>query len=142
MLRHKPWLQTLKSKPLLYLQRNAHNRQDILDHFADFKRYKEKWGILDDNTYNFDETSCQISILARNRVIVPQGLKRIFVNDLDNKELVTCVECFSATSYYIPLMLIFKGAYYLQKYFDNNIDGDTLFAQLESSFTNDVLTIA
>jgi len=58
MLRHKLWLQTLKSKPLLYLRRNAHNRQDILDHFADFKRCKEKWGILDDNTYNFDETGC------------------------------------------------------------------------------------
>jgi hypothetical protein len=55
---------------------------------------------------------------------------------------VTCVECFSATGYHVPLMLIFKGAYYLRKYFDNNIDGDTLFARLESGFTNDVLTMA
>jgi hypothetical protein len=39
-------------------------------------------------------------------------------------------------------MLIFKGAYHLRKYFDNNIDGDTLFARSESGFTNDVLTMA
>ncbi|CAM6002645.1 unnamed protein product [Sphagnum balticum] len=73
MGRHKEWLQTLKSKPLSYLRRNAHNRQDIIDHFADFKRCKEKWGILDSDVYNFDETGCQIGISARSRVVVPQA---------------------------------------------------------------------
>ena len=142
MHQQRNWLTTLKSKPLSYLRRNAHNRQDIIDYFADFKRCKEKWGVLDEDIYNFDETGCQIGLAAGNRVIVPQGLERIFVNDPDNRELVTCVECFSATGYHVPPMLIFKGAYHLRKYFENDIDGDTLFARSESGFTNDVLAMA
>ena len=39
-------------------------------------------------------------------------------------------------------MLIFKGAFHLRKYFDNDIDGDTLFARSESGFTNDILTMS
>ena len=60
----------------------------------------------------------------------------------DNKELVTCVEYFSTIGYHVLPMLIFKGAYYLRKYFDNDIDGNTLFARSETGYTNDILTLA
>ncbi len=111
-----------------------------------FERYREKWSILDDDVYNFDETSYHIGITTRGRVIVPKGVPKsethAFVNNADNRELVTSVECFSTTGYCVPPMLIFKGAYYIRKYFENDIDGDTLFARSESGFTNDILTIA
>jgi hypothetical protein len=38
-------------------------------------------------------------------------------------------------------MLIFKGAYHLRKHFDNNIDGDVLFARSDSGFSNDKLAL-
>ena len=140
--RYSKWLKTLKSKPLSFVRRNAYNRQDIIEYFVDFKRYREKWGIVDDDIYNFDETGCQIGLTTRNRVVVLQGLDKIFVNNPDNKELVTCIKCFSTTGYYVLQMLIFKGAYYLRKYFDNDIDGNTLFVRLETGYTNDILTLA
>ena len=98
--------------------------------------------MLDKDIYNFDETGCQIGVATGSRVVVPQGLDKIFVNNPENKELVTCVEYFSAIGYHVPPMLIFKGAYYLRKYFENDIDGDTLFARSESGYTDDVLTLA
>ena len=118
------------------------NKEDIATHFKEFKRCRDKWGIQDEDIYNFDETGCQIGITAGGRVIIPQGERFAFVNDPDNRELVTAVECFSATGYHVPPMLIFKGAYHLRKYFDNNINGDTLFARSETGFTNDILTMA
>jgi hypothetical protein len=51
------------------------------------------------------------------------------------------VECISATGYYPPAMLIFKGVYYLRKHFDNDIDGDVLFAWSDSGFLNDKLAL-
>ena len=42
--------------------------------------------------------------------------------------LVTYIEYFSIIGYYVLPILIFKGAYYLRKYFDNNINKNTLFA--------------
>jgi hypothetical protein len=74
-------------------------------------------------------------------VIVPAGETTAFVDDPDNKELVTAVECISATGYHPPAMLIFKGAYYLRKHFDNDIDGDVLFARSDSGFSNDKLAL-
>ena len=55
--------------------------------------------MLDKDIYNFDETSCQIGILVGSYIIVPQGKDKIFLDDPDNKELVTCIKYFSATSY-------------------------------------------
>ena len=68
--RYSKWLKTLKSKLLSFVRMNAHNRQDIIEYFVDFKRCREKWGVVDDDIYNFDETGCQIGLTTRNRVVV------------------------------------------------------------------------
>ena len=117
------------------------NKDDIKGHFTDFKRCKEKWGILNDNIYNFNESGYQIGITAGSRVIIPETERHAFVNDPDNQGLVTSVKCFSATGYHVPPMLIFKDAYHLQKYFENDINSNTLFARSEMGFTNDILTM-
>ena len=36
-------------------------------------------------------------------------------------------------------MIIFAGAYHLRKYFDNDINSDTLFARSPTRFSNDKL---
>ena len=38
-------------------------------------------------------------------------------------------------------MLIFKGVYYLQKHFKNNIDGNVYQACSKTGFTNDKLAL-
>jgi hypothetical protein len=38
-------------------------------------------------------------------------------------------------------MLIFKGVYYLRKHFNNNINRDVLFTQLDSGFLNNKLAL-
>jgi hypothetical protein len=128
MKQEKDFVKTIRSKPISWVRRYAMNKDDIKGNFTDFKRCKEKWGILDDDVYNFDETGCQIGITAGGRVIIPETERHDFVNDPDNRELVTSVECFSSTGYHVPPMLIFKGAYHLRKYSKNDINGNTLFA--------------
>jgi hypothetical protein len=58
-------------------------------------------------------------------VCVPAGVDQVYVDDPDNKELVTSTEYIGASGYHLPAMITFKGAYHLRKYFDNDMDGDT-----------------
>ena len=86
-------------------------------YFQEFKRYYEKWGILDKDIYNFNEIGCIIRVINRSIVIIPAGAKEAYIDDLENQEVIMSTECISAGNYYVPLMITFKGAYYLYKYF-------------------------
>ena len=96
---------------------------------------------MDDNIYNFDESSTQIGVISGSTVIVPAGTEQVFIDDLDNKELVTNTECISGSGYYVPSMITFKGAYHLRKHFDNDTDSDILWTRSNSGFVNNKLTL-
>ena len=81
---------------------------------------------MDEDIYNFDEVGTQIGVTAGSTVIVLAETERVYIDDLDNKELVTSIECISWSGYHVPAMITFKGVYYLYKYFDNDIDSNTL----------------
>ena len=78
--------------------------------------------ILDKDTYNFDESGYLIGVVSSLIVIVPIGYKAVYVDNPTNRELVTSIEYISIGGYYVPPIIIFKGAYHLRKYFKNDID--------------------
>ena len=82
-----------------------------------------------------------ISVVNSSLVIVPTDAKEVYINNPENRELITSTECISAGGYHVPPMITFKGAYYLRKYFTNDIDGNILFLQSESGFVNNKLTL-
>ena len=82
-----------------------------------------------------------IGMVAGSLVIVPTGCEATYVDDPENRELVTSTECISAGGYHVPPMITFKGAYHLRKYFKNDTDDNILWTRSESGFTNDKLTL-
>ena len=82
-----------------------------------------------------------ISVTAGFLVITSANYKAFYIDDPTNQELVTSTECISTSSFHVPLMITFKGAYYLRKYFKNDIDGDIFGTRSDSGFTNDKLTL-
>jgi hypothetical protein len=82
-----------------------------------------------------------IGIVARSLVIVPVSCEATYTNNPENRELVTLTECISAGGYHVLLMITFKGADHLRKYFKNDTDGNILWTRSESGFTNDKLTL-
>ena len=70
---------------------------------------------------------CIISIVAGSLIIVPASYITAYINDPANRELVILTEYISAGGFHVPLMITFKGAFYLQKFFKNEIDRNILF---------------
>ena len=56
---------------------------------------------------------CQIGVTLGGLVCVPVGVNQVYVDDPDNKELVTLIECIGALGYYLLAIITFKGAYHL-----------------------------
>jgi hypothetical protein len=98
-------------------------------YFKEFKRCKEQLGILDEDTYNFDETGCLIGIVAGSLIIVPTDCTVAYIDDPANRELVASTECISTGGFHVPLIIIFKDAHHLRKYFKNDMDRNILFCR-------------
>ncbi|KAM4067761.1 DDE superfamily endonuclease [Hirsutella rhossiliensis] len=56
---------------------------------------KQKWGILDEDVYNFDETGFQMGVIATARP--------------GNREWVTVIESINCQGWALPAMVIFQG---------------------------------
>ena len=55
LLRH-PEIKTKKQKPLAAERKEAHPPEETRAHFQRFKEAREKYGVLDEDIYNVDET--------------------------------------------------------------------------------------
>jgi hypothetical protein len=137
--RKSTFWKTLRSKPISAERRKAHIKEDVEAHFKEFQRCKDKWGILDEDIYNFDESGFQIGVAHGDRVIVPDDCEAVFITDPDNKELVTVVATVNPAAKKVPPMFIFKGAYHLRKHFHESTDPNILWARSTTGYTNDRL---
>ena len=69
-----------------------------------------------------------IGMVNGSLVIAPANCEVVYVDNPENRELVTSTECISAGGYHVPPMITFKGAYHLRKYFKNNSDNNILWS--------------
>jgi hypothetical protein len=70
MIRHAEFFKTLKTKPMHVKQLAAHIVEDVNNHFVDFRRCKDKWGIHDNDVSNFDKSRFLIGVTTSEHVIV------------------------------------------------------------------------
>ncbi|KAI1005124.1 hypothetical protein K3495_g3087 [Podosphaera aphanis] len=61
---HAGFWKQLRDKPMAAKRREAHLKEDIEHHFAEFARCVDKVGIQADDIYNFDETGFQVGVVA------------------------------------------------------------------------------
>jgi hypothetical protein len=139
IVRNNDYWKTLRSKPISSKRRDAHKVDDINEHFRAYQRCIKYWRVQESDIYNFDETGFQIGVVVGDRVIVPRDCDTVWISDPENRELVTAIITINCKGQKVPPMIIFKGAYHLRKNFDNDLDGDILFARSESGFTTDRL---
>jgi hypothetical protein len=71
---------------------------------------KVQYGILDEDTWNFDETGCQMGVIATARVVTgTDRAGRPRTVQPGNREWVTIIECINAMGWAIPPLVIFEA---------------------------------
>ena len=98
--------------------------------FDRVKATVEKYGILADDIYNFDETGFQMGVISTaTRVVTrakpPKSQKgRPKVRQPGNRNWVTAIEGVSATGWALPATVIFEGKVHLSSWYRTGIPED------------------
>jgi len=68
-----------------------------------------KYGILDEDIYNFDETGFQMGVISTAKVVTSAERERTVSLQPGNREWVTAIESINSTGWVLPPMIIVKG---------------------------------
>jgi hypothetical protein len=93
-------------KTLFAERKVAHLTATIELHFMDFQGVLLKYKITQDDSYNMDETGFRIGCLGSQIMIRHLNTKAVYLSDLDNREMVSAVECISGSRFAIKLIII------------------------------------
>jgi hypothetical protein len=78
--------------------------------FQRVQRTKAEYGILDDDTYNFDETGFQMGVITTAKVVTGTDMAgRPRTTQPGNREWVTVIEAICARGFSVPPLVIFEA---------------------------------
>ena len=94
------------------------NPKVIEDWFRLVRNTKAKYGILDEDTYNFDETGFKMGVIG-SRIVITGTERRQAPKSIQpgNTEWVTAIVAASAAGWPVPPFIIFKGARYFDTWY-------------------------
>jgi hypothetical protein len=118
-------------------------RSTALD-FSTIKSYFDNLGELlrkhkypSSAIYNVDETGFSIGSSRKSVVLLDQLNQRREKKQPGRQELITCLECVSASGVTLPLCLIFKGENLNSGWIPDETPGDWKFITSKKGWTND-----
>jgi hypothetical protein len=100
-----------------------------------------KYGILDDDIYNFDETGFAMGLASTSRVVTASD-RRGKPPQLQpgDREWVTAIESINAKGWSLPPMVIFKGKVHISTWYEyNKLPPDWTIALSANGWTNNDL---
>ena len=85
------------------------------------RNVKAKYGILDQDTYNFDETGFQIGVGGSVKVVTASERRRAPLSvQPGDREWITLVACINAMGWSIPPFFILKAKHHDKAWYVNN----------------------
>ena len=102
-----------------------------------------KYGILDEDIYNFDETGFQMGVISTAKVITgSERAGRPVSIQPGNREWVTVIESVSASGWSLPPMVIFEGKVHISTWYTDILPRDWTIALSDKGWTDDSLGLA
>lgn len=113
----------------------------ITDWFRLVQNMKLKYGIVDADMWNFDETGFQMGVISTARVVTGTERQRCpVVNQPGNRDWVTVIESVAADGRSIDPLIIFAGKLHQEQWFRELMDVNCAswkLAMSETGWTND-----
>ena len=98
---------------------------------------RAKYGIPDEDVYNFDETGFQIGVIGTAKVVTgSQRAGKALAIQPGNREWVTAVEAINASGWALPPIIIFAGKIYQAAWY-NALPSQWTIAVSENGWTTD-----
>ena len=102
---------------------------------------KVKYGVLDDDIHNFDETGFQMGIIGSMKVVTGSERRtRPQLVQPGDREWVTVIQSICAAGYAIPPFIIYKGRVHISAWYqETNIPYNWKISVSENGWTNNAL---
>lgn len=98
-----------------YLRAKCEDPKVVQHWFNQYLEIKAQYGILDEDTYNFDETGFAMGVIATAKVVTSsETFGKPPHTQPGNREWVTAIESINACGWALPPMVIFKGKLHQQ----------------------------
>ena len=105
-------------------------------------RTKATYRILDEDTYNFDETGFMMGKISAQLVVTGSERRgRSKAIQPGNREWVTVIQGINATGWAIPPFIIFAGQYHLSPWFQENIPNSWRFTLSDNGWTTNEIGV-
>jgi DDE superfamily endonuclease/Tc5 transposase DNA-binding domain len=99
-----------------------------------------KYGILDEDIYNFDETGFQMGVITTAKVITgAERSNRPVSIQPGNREWVTAIDCISSSGWSLPPVIIFEGKVHQSTWYTEALPLDWTIGVSENGWTDDKL---
>jgi hypothetical protein len=95
-----------------------------------------KYGIADEDIYNFDETGFQMGVIATAKVVTSAEKARTDAIQPGNREWVTVIESINSTGWILPPLIIFKGQLHQLSWYER-IPPNWMIGVSENGWTTD-----
>ena len=119
-VKRTPELRTRWSRPYDHQRAACEDPAAIQRWFDLVKSTKERWGIVDDDIYNFNETSFIIGkILSQIVITASEGYRKKKRIQPGNREWVTVIQGVGALGRRIPPFVVFAGKVLINVWFEN-----------------------
>jgi hypothetical protein len=134
-------LKTVFNRKYDYKRALCEDPEVIQGWFTLVSNVKAKYGILDNDTYNFDETGFMMGQISSGVVVTDAGKPgRAKQIQPGNREWVTVIEGINATGWAIPAYIIFKARQHLSNWYkDETLPQDWVISISENGWTTNEL---
>jgi len=143
-VRRRSGLKTQWSRPYDRQRALTEDSRAISPWFTLVKSFKEKYGIQDEDIYNFDETGFTVGVISSQMLVTGSERrgKRKAIQP-GNREWVTVICCTNATGWAIPPFIIFAGKVHISSWYeDKSIPRDWVIELSSNGWTTNELGIA
>jgi DDE superfamily endonuclease len=110
--------------------------------FKKLKAVREKYGIIDQDIHNIDETGFRIGVGRQYKVIVKANSTRRYLTDPDNRDYIISIESIAADGTTHASMLVLKASSLYEKWVVDELNDNTALAYSETGYSNDDINLA
>jgi hypothetical protein len=132
-------LQSKYTRKYDYQRAKCEDPTIIRDWFRLVRNTIAKYGILDKDIYNFDETGFQMGVISTAKVITGAEKSKPVSVQPGNREWVTAIECIASNGWSLPPVIIFEGKVHISTWYSDTLPSDWVIAVSENGWTDNEL---